>query len=370
MTAENWRRHPHAPWAFANPAAFLPTAAVRKVAPVRPLPAGEPLLLPAGVPMERGVASLAHVLRETHADGLIVLHRGAVVYEHYAAATSASSRHHCFSITKAVFGLAAELLLAEGALSPDLRAADVAPELAGSAFADATLRSLLDMRDGVAFDEDYGNPGAAIHLYSRHFWGSGEGGVLAALRDLKAPTNAGAPFLYRTPAFDAAGLALERATGAPLPDLVSRLIWRRIGAANPARWVEDTGGRAIAATGFACTLRDHARLGDAVGAAVRGEGDPAWLRAGRALMDGGCRDAFARGANATRPGWSYRAGWWVDHPTGALNALGVFGQRLHVASEEEVVIARFGSHPVASNQATDAVHARLFAAIRDELRGR
>ena len=43
---------------------------------------------------------------------------------------------------------------------------------------------------------------------------------------------------------------------------MSRLIWRRIGAANPARWVEDTGGRAIAATGFACTLRDLARLRD------------------------------------------------------------------------------------------------------------
>lgn len=370
MTAENWRRHPHAPWAFANPAAFLPTAAVRKAAPVRPLPVGEPLLLPGGVPTGGGAASLAEVLRDTHADGFVVLHRGEVVYEHYAAATSASSRHQCFSVTKAVVGLAAELLLAEGAVAPDLVAGDAVPELAGSAFGRATLRSLVDMRDGVAFDEDYANPDAAIHRYSRHFWGTGEGGVLAALRGLRAPTLAGAPFSYRTPAFDAAGLVLERGTGTSLPEIVSRLAWRRIGAANPARWVEDTGGRAIASTGFSCTLRDLARLGSAVGAAVRGEGDPDWRRAGRALMDGGCRRAFARGANATRIGWSYRAGWWIDHPTGALNALGVFGQRLHVAPADDVVIARFGSHPVASNHATDVVHARLFAAIRNELGGR
>jgi CubicO group peptidase (beta-lactamase class C family) len=369
MTPDNWRKHPFAPWAFANVAQFLPTAPVRKAGPQRPLAAGEPLLLARGAAGEDATC-LTAFLRLTHADGFVVLHRGAIVYEHYAAATSAASRHLCFSVTKSVVGLLAELLLAEGAVSPDLRAGEVVSELAGTAFAAARLRDLLDMRDGVAFDEDYANPGAAIHLYSRHYWGAGAGGVLAGLRALTAQTLPHAPFLYRTPATDVVGLMIERATATSLPDLVSERIWRRIGAANHARWVQDTGGRAIAATGLACTLRDLARLGAALCDAVRGNGPAGWEGAARALLDGGARDAFATSANETRPGWSYRGGWWVDHGTAAINAIGVFGQRLHVAPADDVVIARFGSHPVASNQHTDLAHARLFATIRGALRER
>ena len=48
----------------------------------------------------------------------------------------------------------------------------------------------------------------------------------------------------------------------------------------------------------------------------------------------------------------------------------MFGQRLHVAPDDELVVARFGSHPVASNQDTDLLHARLFAAIRAALHER
>lgn len=367
MTAENWRRHPFAPWAFANVAGFLPTAMVRKAGSPRPLPFGEPLLLRRGA---GGAPSLPDLLRETHADGFIVLHRGAVVYEHYDHNTNADTRHLCFSVTKSLVGLTAEILLADNALDPDVRVDEVAPELAGSAFGGARLRALLDMRDGVAFDEDYANPDAAIHRYSRHFWGTGSGGVLAALQALNAPIASCAPFSYRTPVIDVVGLILERATDTPLPQLVSDRVWSRVGAANHARWVEDTGGRAIASAGFACTLRDLARFGRALGAAVRGGGEPGWRRAARGLAAGGCRAAFAGPATASRPGWSYRGGWWIDHPAGALNALGVFGQRLHVAPDDDVVIARFGSHPVAANQSTDAAHARLFAAIRKELRGR
>jgi hypothetical protein len=368
MTAANWRTHPHAPWAFANVERFLPTARVRKGRAARALASGEPLASVDFVDASGVARTLGAFLRDTHADGFIVLHRGATVYERYAAATAAVSRHLCFSVTKAVTGLVAELLIRQGRLSEDAEAGGLVPELASSGFADARLRDLLDMRDGVAFDEDYADPGAQIHRYSRHFWGAGEGGVATALALLETPRSAGAPFAYRTPVTDVVGLMVERALGASLPDLAGGL-WSGIGAANDARWVEDTGGRAIASAGLACTLRDLARLGLAVAEAARGAGSPEWRSAAASIMAGGDRAAFAAADQPTRPGWSYRSGWWIDHDAGAANALGVFGQRLHVAPDDEVVVARFGSHPVASNQGTDLDHARVFAAIRAALRG-
>jgi hypothetical protein len=368
MTAANWRAHPHAPWAFANVERFLPTARVRKGRATRALPSGEPLALLSFASPLGEATTLQSFLRETHADGFIVLHRGAIVYEHYASATFPVTRHLCFSITKAVTGLLAELLIHGSRLSEADEAGRLVPELGRSAFAGANLRALLDMRDGVAFDEDYANPDARIHRYSRHFWGAGEGGVAAALAMLEAPRTPGAPFLYRTPVTDVVGMMIERATGSTLPDLAATL-WSEVGAANHARWVQDTGGRAIASAGFACTLRDLARLGLAIGAAARGAGSPVWRSCVASVLAGGDRAAFAASGQPTRRGWSYRSGWWIDHDSGAANALGVFGQRLHVAPTDDVIIARFGSHPVASNQDTDLGHARAFAAIKAALRG-
>ncbi|MBV8971425.1 MAG: serine hydrolase [Sphingomonadaceae bacterium] len=344
MTAVNWRTHPHAPWAFRNVAAFLPHAVVRAGGAARPLPAGRPLAVPAG---------MDEFLAATHADGFFVVDQGRVVFSRYIEGMGEGQRHLAFSVTKALVGIVAERLIDVGGIAADARAGDVA-DLAGTAFADATLRDLLDMIDGVPFDETYADASADIHAYSRHFWGTGEGGVLTALRRLP-PRVARRGFAYRTPVFDVIGIMLAAATGEPIEALMSALVWQPCGAADDAHWVLDTGGRAIASAGFACTLPDLAR----VGLWLAERRDAAIAR----IAAGGDRAAFAAADQPTRPGFSYRSGWWIDHPTGAWNALGVFGQRLHVAPDRGLVIARFGSHPVASNAATDAEHAAMFDAI-------
>jgi CubicO group peptidase (beta-lactamase class C family) len=360
MTAANWRTHPHSPWAFAHPGDFLPTIAVPPAPHLLPLPVGQPL----------NSSGWEEAPEKTHADGLIVVHRGLVVHERYAGVLEPEHPHLAFSISKAVTGLLAEWLIADRSIEPQAQALEHSPALFGTAFGRSTLRDLLDMRDGVPFDEDYANPDAAIHHYSRYFWGEGRGGVEAALRALpdNGERQSGA-FSYRTPVSDAVGLSLEGATGSNLATQSSRL-WSAAGAERAALWVRDTGARPIASAGFACTLRDLARFGLLIGNAVSGTGPEALVVAARAIAEGGDQAAFARSGQPTRPGYSYRSGWWVDHPRGALNALGVFGQRLHIDPTAELVIARFGSSPTASNQPTDILHAEWFEAIRAALDAR
>jgi len=50
-------------------------------------------------------------------------------------------------------------------------------------------------------------------------------------------------------------------------------------------------------------------------------------------------------------------------PSPALSALGVFGQRLFYEPAGDLIVIRFGSHPVASSAATDPIHERAFAAL-------
>src|ERR1700722_1683774 len=105
--------------------------------------------------------SLAH----TYTDGIVVLHRGVRVYERYFGALQPHRPHACFSITKSYAATLAAALIHERALDEAKVVSFYLPEMAGTAYADATLRQLLDMQVGVEYSELYADPKAHIWDY-------------------------------------------------------------------------------------------------------------------------------------------------------------------------------------------------------------
>src|SRR3974390_185498 len=108
-------RFPMWRWSFSHWRELVPTVNVaRGDDPVRPLPraersdldtvAFEPL--GGGAPMT-WVQSLA----ANYTDGIVVLHRGQMVYERYFGALSAERPHIAFSVTKSFFGVIAATLI-------------------------------------------------------------------------------------------------------------------------------------------------------------------------------------------------------------------------------------------------------------------
>jgi CubicO group peptidase (beta-lactamase class C family) len=364
VTRRNWRTHPHSVWAFQHLASFLPTAEVAAARDACPL-AEQPIALDdlRFETPETGQLSWAEFLENTHTDAMIVLHHGRILFEYYANGMHAGTPHMLFSITKSVVGLLAEMLIESGDLDETQSASHYIDELNGSPFGQADMRGLLDMTDGVLFEEDYANPGAQIHLYSAAYWGTAEGGVRAALPHIGGAAEPGA-FSYRTPVTDVLGWCLACAAGKPLADIVSERLWQPIGAERPAFFIRDTGGIEIAAAGLNATLRDVARFAGMLAGRGRVAGKQVVSRAiVERIAEGGNRAAFARAGFATRFGWSYRSQWWVPPERGRFCAMGVFGQRIFVDVPAALAIVRFGSHPVASNAATDAVHAAAFEAL-------
>ncbi len=67
------------------------------------------------------------------------------------------------SLVGMLIGIAAEQELIDVATSP----ARYVPELAGSAYADATVRHVLDMTASVAFNADYDDPRSKIQRQDR-----------------------------------------------------------------------------------------------------------------------------------------------------------------------------------------------------------
>ena len=312
----------------------------------------------------------ADSLAQTYTDGILVMYRGMRIYERYFGALEPHRPHACFSITKSYAATLAATLIHEGILDEDKRVPHYLPEMAGTAYEDATLRQVLDMQIGVLYSEDYADPRAQIWDYSR------AGGLRTRRADYTGPSNYyeylvtlrksgkhGEVFDYKTVNTEVMCWVMHRASGIGLADMLSQRIWSRIGCEEDGYLAVDSIGVPMGGGGLSATLRDLSRFGEL----LRCEG--AW--AGRQVIPAAVVADIRRGADPAKftgyallPGYSYRNMWWVSHnPLGMFEGRGIHGQRLYIAPGAEVVIARFCSHPVATSEANDSITLPAFAAL-------
>ncbi|MEL7374433.1 MAG: serine hydrolase domain-containing protein, partial [Pseudomonadota bacterium] len=98
----------------------------------------------------RRTMTFAASLAANYTDGMLILHRGKIVYEHYSGCLNEAGKHGAMSMTKSMTGLLGEMLVVEGQLDDTALVADVIPELADSAFGNATVRQVMNMTTGLA----------------------------------------------------------------------------------------------------------------------------------------------------------------------------------------------------------------------------
>jgi len=311
-------------------------------------------------------------LQDTYSDGIVVLHRGRLVYERYFGALQRHLPHSCFSITKSYAATLAATLIHERALDENKSVSYYLPEMTGTAYQDATLRQVLDMQIGVAYSELYADPKAHIWDYTR------AGGLRSRPPTYAGPTNFyeylqtlrpegehGVAFAYKTVNTEVMCWVMKRVTGIALPEMLSDRIWSRIGCEEDGYITVDSIGVPMGGGGLSASLRDLCRFGEL----MRCEG--AWH--GRQVIPaevvadirrGSDPRKFAKAEYTLLPGYSYRNMWWVAHnPLGLYEGRGIHGQRLYIAPRAELVIARFASHPIASSAANDPITLPAFAAL-------
>jgi len=301
-------------------------------------------------------------LQANYTDGIIILHRGKLVYERYFGVLKPEGQHAAMSITKTFTGTLAALLVAEEKLDPERLVADYVPELAASGFGDASVRQLMDMTTGIHFSEDYADPKAEVWAHAaagnplpKPADYQGPRTYYEFLQTVKPQGRHGEAFHYRTANSDALGWVIARVSGQNVAQLLSERIWSRLGAEQDAYMSVDSIGTPFAGGGLNASLRDLVRFGEM----MRNEGryNGTQILPPEVVTDirnGANRDDFAKAGYRLLPGWSYRNMWWVSHNEhGAFMARGVHGQALYVDPLAEMVIARFASHPVASNAAND-----------------
>ncbi len=373
-------RFPQMRWSVANFRQLMPTINVS-----RGLGAPSPLesALDAGIDKVSFVPlgsttpmTWQDALQANYTDGIVVLHKGRVVYERYFGVLTPQGQHAGMSITKTFTGTLAATLVAEGTLDPERKVVDYVPELGKSAFGNATVRQLMDMTTGIRFSENYADPKAEVWAHAA------AGNPLPKPKDYTGPRSYyeflqtvqaegvhGEAFHYRTANADALGWVLARVSGKNVAQLLSERIWSKLGAEQDAYMTVDSSGTPFAGGGLNAGLRDLARFGEMIRDDGRYNGQQVLPKA--AIDDirrGGSQEAFVNAGYPLLKGWSYRDMWWHSHNEhGAFMARGVFGQSLYVDPKAEMVIARFASHPVAANAANDVTSLPAYAAVAEYL---
>lgn len=348
----NWRKGDHMQYAFRNVQELIKTAPIPKSPKPSELPFKAHDFKEFNLKINDSKTLGFHdFLRETSTDGLVILHKGNIVYEYYTHGLGDQTPHILMSMTKSITGLVLGILAETGTINPDALVTTYVPEMASTAYAHATVRHLIDMRTGIKHDDN-------SHSY-RFAMGweppldnedADKVDLQTFLRDFNPPGSVehGGAFNYVSVNTDLCGWVLERASGRKLADLISELLWQPMGAEHEAFITTDRLGNARPAGGMCTTTRDLARVGQLIvegGKAQDGKQvvPAAWVHD---MLNNGSKEAWQQGpwtsGFAEYPGMSYRSAWYAVN-TSEIFAGGIHGQQLHVDRESGLVVARFSS---------------------------
>ncbi|HEY6567820.1 MAG TPA: serine hydrolase [Actinomycetota bacterium] len=384
VTLENWIAPPFNRWGLQHLQELVPCAPIPAAGTTWQLPRVERDLGSLTIELGGHARSIDDVLDDLAIDGIVVLHRGEVVWERYANDMEPATRHLCFSVSKSVVATVAGVLVGRGVLDPHALVTDIIAELAGTSWEEATVQQVLDMRTGTAFSEVYAEVGGDVDIFGQVIgWfprtePTAPLDTYTYLAGMTADRPHGGPFDYRTPLTSMLGWICERASGERLPRLIGRELWTPMGAEFDASLAVDSIGSGFGGGGFNATLRDMARFGEL------------WRRGG-VLPDGTqvvpadwVRDTVTGAPDSAQawldgpqfepdplfPNAFYRNKWWIYDPSRPLySAIGIHGQYVTIDGEAELVVARFSSLPVADDEADDQAHMALVGTFAEALAG-
>lgn len=375
----NRTKFPQIRWVLQHTRELLPTKNIRRGSgPVSVLPAAEKNLDGFTFEDDKGQkTTVADWLKNTYTDGIVVMHRGRVVYERYMNQMQPETPHLLFSVTKSFTGLLAAQLAHEGKLDLDALVTKYIPELADSAWGDMKVRDVMNMTGAVRYREVYTDPTTEVfpYLFSSTLLPppagyAGPKDIYSFLKTLKKEGEHGAGFVYRTVHSEVLGWIVSRVTGKHFTDVMSERIWSKMGMEEDAYVIVDPLGTPLQGSGLNATARDLARFGEMLRLGGTFNGQKVFDKAViDDLKKGGDREKFKASGMTFRSGYSYHNQWWILHNAdGAFEASGVNGQMVHINPVAEMVIVKLSSHPIAGAGPTHPLTLRAWAALAQAVR--
>lgn len=277
--------------------------------------------------------------------GLVVLKDGKVVYETYQRGNDRDTRWMSMSIAKSISSTLAGMAIKDGLIDGlDAQVVDYVPALKGSAYDGVSLRNILMMSSGVAWNETYTDVNSDRRDLLRAQIAQEPGGAMEVMAGLSRAAEPGSANNYSTGETQILAEVIHGAIDRPLADYLSEKLWQPYGMESDATWwLESPDGVEIGGSGISATLRDYARFGQFMleGGEVDGES---------LLPDGWIEEATQPTTLSGGEDLDYGYMWWTgwtapsreDH---AYSAVGIQGQYVYVNPAHDIVIAQNAAEP-------------------------
>ena len=329
----------------------IPAASVPLALPTAKNPLPAPIVRIGGTDV-----AVEQLMRERRIAGLLVVKDGAVLYENYEFGNDRDSRWISFSVAKSVVAMLIGAALEDGYIqSVDEKVTDYLPRLKGSSYDQTTIRNLLQMASGVAWNEDYTDPDSDV--------ASVDYATLPLYEQLRFKERVALPgerFNYNTAETNLAGTLLRSAVGNNLSTYLYEKVWQPFGMEADAYWqLTELGGGEFGGCCINATLRDYARLG------LFALADGKLADGTRILPEGWMTESTAPSKGFD--GYGYF--WWLGG-NGSYQASGVFGQAIYVSPEENLVIAVHSAWNAADDDEDFDMLDELFAKLVEAARSR
>lgn len=206
-----------------------------------------------------GEIALEEYVKSPLVDGMIILHKGKIVFEAYPHMKE-YYKHHSFSVTKPYVSTIIGLLEIEGKIDVHKTVSAYLPELEGTDWGAVPIIDVLDMSSGMGIDDDL----FAQIFFNENGWignDKSKGGPSGQLAPMKKTGHSGQIYEYFSLNTEVLGWIIERITNRTAVELIEERIWQKMGAESDALMFLPNANDRMYMGGMSATLRDHARFG-------------------------------------------------------------------------------------------------------------
>ena len=323
---------------FRNIDRLFPTRTVPRGNSVRELPQSTTPLQNFSFVTNSKTYDLYDVLALNRVSGLLIIKDGEIRFEKYLLGNDRDTRWMSMSVVKSMTAMLIGAAIQGGDISSiDDPIVNYLPRFKDTAYDGVTVRHLLQMSSGVAWNETYTDPTSDRRRMLEAQIGQQPGAILDLMAALPRAAAAGTRWNYSTGETHVAGALVQAATGKPVADYLSEKIWSKAGMQADANWwLESPDGLEVGGSGLSATLRDYARFGlfllnDGVADDERVL-PKGWMSvAGSPQVVGGKKIEYG-----------YML--WPLHDN-SYAAVGIFGQFVFVDPDRNLVVAMWSAQP-------------------------
>lgn len=275
-------------------------------------------------------AKLDSIHKQFGTTAYLIIKDDSLVFEKYYQGTSDSTKSNSFSMAKSItallLGKALELNYIK---SLDDKVIQYLPELKGKYANEVTVRDLVTMRSGLAWDESYYSP---FSITTKAYF---DDELSKAILELPISSQPNQEFFYQSGTTQLLAMVLSKALPMSLSEFLTTYFWQPMGAEQDALWqYNQADGIEKAYCCIASNAKDFARFGKLY------LQDGVWNNK-QLISKEYVKQSIEPAANNSQ---EYGFGWWLGTYNGkkTFTMNGHLGQYVITIPEDKLIIVRLG----------------------------